>query len=72
MVSRRLSTTFLIWQVRGAEKVFRLAAAAAELKMREFNPQELANTAWAYATSGHSAPELFDAVAAVRTAGIFT
>ena len=29
----------------------------------EFDPQALANTAWAFATAGHAAPELFDAVA---------
>jgi hypothetical protein len=30
----------------------------------EFKPQELANTAWAFATAGHAAPALFDAIAA--------
>ena len=32
--------------------------------MRELNPQALANTAWAFATAGHAAPALFDAIAA--------
>jgi hypothetical protein len=30
----------------------------------EFNQQALANTAWAFATAGHAAPSLFDAIAA--------
>jgi hypothetical protein len=30
----------------------------------EFNPQTLANMGWAFATAGHAAPELFDAIAA--------
>ena len=30
--------------------------------MREFVPQALANTAWAFATAGHAAPALFDAI----------
>jgi len=29
---------------------------------REFKPQHLANTAWAFATAGHAAPALFDAI----------
>jgi hypothetical protein len=29
----------------------------------EFNPQALANTAWAFATAGHAAPALFDSIA---------
>ena len=37
--------------------------------MREFNPQELANTAWAFATAGHAAPALFDPIAAEEAAG---
>ena len=31
--------------------------------MREFKPQELSNTAWAFATAGYAAPALFDAIA---------
>jgi len=30
--------------------------------VRELNPQALANTAWAFATAGHAAPALFDAI----------
>ena len=33
-------------------------------KMPHFNPQDMANTVWAFAKAGHSAPALFDAVAA--------
>ena len=40
-------------------------ARAAASRMRELKPQELSNTAWAYATAGHRAPQLFDALAAV-------
>ena len=35
-----------------------------------FNPQELANTAWAFAKEGHAAPELFDALAASSMARV--
>ena len=35
--------------------------------MRDFKPQELANTAWAFATAGRDAPALFDAMAAEAT-----
>ena len=38
-------------------------AKAAASKVRDFNPQDFSNTVWAYATSGHAAPELFDAIA---------
>ena len=31
--------------------------------MHEFNAQELANTAWAFAKAGHEAPKLFAALA---------
>ena len=39
-------------------------AEAAVPKLREFTPQGLANTVWAFATAGHAAPELLDAIAA--------
>ena len=39
--------------------------AAAEQRMRDFNSQELANTAWAFATVGHKKERLFTALAAV-------
>ena len=35
---------------------------AALVRRSEFEPQELANTAWAFATAGHAAPGLFDAI----------
>ena len=35
---------------------------AAMAKLSEFNPQNLANTVWAFAQSGNRAPELFAAV----------
>ena len=38
-------------------------AAAAVRSAGAFNAQDLTNTAWAYATLGHSAPELLDALA---------
>ena len=41
-----------------------VAAEAAARGLGAFNPQELANTVWAYATAGHASPALFDAVAA--------
>jgi len=31
-------------------------------RRRELNPQALANKAWAFATAGHAAPALFDAI----------
>ena len=43
-------------------------ARAAASRMRELKPQELSNSAWAYATAGHRAPELFDALAEVSAA----
>ena len=33
-------------------------------QVREFNPQALTNMAWAFATAGHAAPALFQAIAA--------
>ena len=40
-----------------------IAEEAARRGLRDFKPQELANTAWAYATAGHAAPALLDAIA---------
>ena len=37
-------------------------------RVREFNPQGLANTAWACATVGHASPALFDAIASASMA----
>ena len=36
---------------------------AVQRGLREFKPQELSNTAWAYATADHAAPVLLDALA---------
>jgi len=36
---------------------------AALARRSEFGPQELPNTAWAFATAGHATPALFDAIA---------
>ena len=46
------------------ERLFSMLAAAAELRMRDFNSQELANTAWAFATVGHMDEQLFSTLAA--------
>ena len=48
----------------GARGLFDAVAAAAPPKLSEFEPQHLANTAWAFATAGHEAPALLDAIAA--------
>ena len=40
-----------------------VAEAAVRGGLRDFKPQGLANTAWAFATAGHAAPTLLDAVA---------
>ena len=37
--------------------------AAIDRRMRDFDPQSLANTAWAFATSGHQEEQLFTALA---------
>jgi len=50
------------WRAGGA--LWDAAAARGEQTVGEFKPQELANTAWAYATAGHAAPALLDALAA--------
>ena len=39
-------------------------AAVAEPRMRDFNSQEFANTAWAFATVGHKDERLFSMLAA--------
>ena len=40
---------------------YRLAVAA-ERRLRDFNSQDLANTAWAFATVGHKEERLFTAL----------
>ena len=56
------------------DTVWRELEKAAVPKLGEFNAQDVSNTAWAYATAGHAAPELFDAMAeaAVPKLGEFT
>ena len=47
------------------ERLFSTLAAAAEQRMRDFNSQELVNTAWAFATVDHKDEWLFSTLAAV-------
>jgi len=49
---------------RAGSNVWRAVAEKGVDVVREFNPQELSNTAWAFATAGHAAPALLDAIAA--------
>eukprot|EP00665_Eupelagonemidae_sp_cell47_P001606 gene1605-160_t len=51
-------------RVAGARELFAAVAEAAVPRLREFEPQNLANTAWAYAKAGHAAPALLEAIAA--------
>ena len=44
------------------ERLFTALAVAAERRMRDFNSQGLANTAWAFATVGHKKEQLFAAL----------
>ena len=48
---------------------YRLAAAV-EQRMRDFNSQALANTAWVFATLGRKEERLFVAVAAAAERGM--
>ena len=50
--------------------LFDALASASVARVREFNPQALANTAWAYATAGHAAPQLLDALASASAARV--
>ena len=45
------------------ERLFSMLAAAAEQRMRDFNSQGVANTAWAFAKVGHNKERLFIALA---------
>ena len=45
------------------EQLFQALAKMAERRLDQFNAQELANTAWAYATVGQKDEQLFDALA---------
>ena len=49
----------------GQDALFTALAAAVPPKLAEFKPQEIATTAWAYATVNIPAPELFAAIAAI-------
>ena len=49
---------------RAGPRMWRELAEGSEEGVGEFNPQGLANTAWAYATAGHAAPALLEAIAA--------
>ena len=44
-------------------QVFKALASEAEQRMGDFNPQNLANTAWAFAKVGQSDAQLFRALA---------
>jgi hypothetical protein len=45
-----------------APSLFAAIAQAAQARIDEFNPQDLSNTALAFATLNHEAPSLFDAI----------
>ena len=62
------------WPSAGSWEYFRrrewrlfaaVAGAAGRGGLRGFESQNLANTAWAFAKAGHSAPALLDAIATV-------
>ena len=44
-------------------RLFTALAKEAERRVGDFNPQDLANTAWAFATLGHVDVQLFMALA---------
>merc|ERR1711967_31125 len=46
------------------EGVWEALPEAVRRRLGGFNPQELSNTAWAFATAGHASPELFKAISA--------
>ena len=50
-------------------RLFAALAQEAERRISDFKPQELANTAWAFATAGHAAPALLDAIATEAVRG---
>ena len=58
-----------VWWQAGAA-LWRAMAARGVQVADEASPQELSNTAWAYATAGHAAPALFDAIAAASVARV--
>jgi len=45
-------------------------AAAAAPRLRDFTPQGLTNTAWAFAAADHLAPALFDSHAFVQLCAV--
>ena len=46
-----------------------IATEAVRRGLRDFNQQDLVNTAWAFATAGHAAPALLDAIATEAVRG---
>jgi len=46
------------------ESVWEALPEAVRRLRGSFNPQDLSNTAWAFATAGHASPELFNAISA--------
>ena len=54
---------------RPAPQLFDALAVAAIGRLDTFNEQNLANLAWAYATAGHPAPALLEAIAQAALAG---
>jgi hypothetical protein len=43
--------------------LFDAIAPAATLQIDSFSPQNISNTAWAYAALNHEAPSLFESIA---------
>ena len=52
-------------------RLFTAVAEEAERRLSEFNPQNLANTAWAFATLGQADTRLFTALAYEASRHIF-
>ena len=46
------------------ESVWAALPEAVRRRLDGFNPQDLSNTAWAFATAGHASPELFNVISA--------
>ena len=55
---------------RAAAPLFNALASASTKRVGDFNPQNLSNTAWAFAKAGHAAPKLFDALASASATSI--
>ena len=50
------------------EKLFTALVRVAEQRLNEFEPQQIANTTWAFATLNHSDEKLFTALATAANA----